>query len=523
MNESNIRNSVTLPLKKKNVTNINYLNENKYSSKTNNSVLNEKENDKMEHKGATSPYKNRLIYEKIKKKMHFNNNNSNNIFNNYMNMKRTKDNANINKNSFNKTFTSSNTNNVLKNKLNLNNTSVKNKKSDKKLLSHYAAKINNYYNKYYFNNDHKGISNKYQKNNDINKKRSSMPEGYNNNLTFNKYMITGNKYQTLYKSKKEGNKNSFSNQLNNSVSINKASFNKPFTDRLSPNSIDLKNSFNKKYNNLQDNVISLYSGIQEKKDKIIKIFKKNKKIPSKEEAFYIISISPILRLSEQLIFSRASKNIRKVLPIETVINNHIIFLHMKSKELMNEISLCEKRIKMPFSASKIADITLNFITSLDEQEFKDFDILETNKDIINIYYAYIKVLHILFNLNNHNLEGKKLKNNLFEKIKEKGFKHLRDYLYFIYIAKKEDINIVSKVESINNEIICKYPDLLKIHETIKICRFTAFANYLIKEIINYGNNIKDTFELKYQAHYLLEIVLGKIEKVQNKTNKNQKK
>jgi hypothetical protein len=350
-----------------------------------------------------------------------------------------------------------------------------------------------------------------------------MPEGYNNNLTFNKYMITGNKYQTLYKFKKEGNKNSISNQLNNSVSINKTSFNIPFTDRLSSNSIDLKNSFNKKYNKIQDNVISLYSGIQEKKDKIIKIFKKNKKISSKEEAFYIISISPILRLSEQLIFSRASKNIRKVLPIETVINNHIIFLHMKSKELMNEISLCEKRIKMPFSASKIADITLNFITSLDEQEFKDFDILETNKDIINIYYAYIKVLHILFNLNNHDLEGKKLKNNLFEKIKEKGFKHLRDYLYFLFIAKKEDISIVSKVESINNEIICKYPDLLKIHETLKICRFTAFANYLIKEIINYGNNIKDTFELKYQANYLLEIVLGKIEKVQNKTNKYKKK
>ena len=68
MNESNIRNSVTLPLKKKNVTNINYLNENKYSSKTNKTVLNEKENDKMENKGATSPYKNRLIYEKKKKK-----------------------------------------------------------------------------------------------------------------------------------------------------------------------------------------------------------------------------------------------------------------------------------------------------------------------------------------------------------------------------------------------------------------------------------------------------------------------
>ena len=531
INESNIRNSITLPIKKNNLNNINDLNVNKYSSKTNSTILNEKEKDKNEYKGSTSPYKNRLIYEKIKKKLYFNNNNnnSNSIYNNYINMKITKDNFNKNNNSFNKTFTSSNTNNFLKNKLNLNNTSVKKKKSDKKLLSHYAAKINNYNNKYNLNNDKKGISNKNTKNVDINKKRSSIPESNNKSFSINKYLMTGNKYLTLYKYKKQGNKNNFSNQLNNSVSTtNKNNYidndNSPCTDRLSQNSINLKNSFIKNYNKMQDNVISLYSGIQEKKDKIIKVFKESKKISSKEEAFYILSISPILRLSEQLIFSRSSKNIKKVLPIETVINNHSIFLHMKSKELMNEISLCEKRIKTPFYASKIADITLNFITSFDEQEFKDFDILETNKDIINIYYAYIKVLYILFNFNNNNnLEGKKLKINLYDKMKEKGFKHLRDYLYYIFIAKKEEINIVCKVESINNEVIINYPDLLNIHETIKICRFTAFANYLIKEIINYGNNIKDTFELKYQAQYLLEIVMGKIEKVYKERSKNQKK
>ena len=359
------------------------------------------------------------MYEKIKKKLNFNNNHSNNIYNNYVNMKVSKDN-NKNSNNFNKTFTSSNTNKTLQNNLNLNNTSVKKRKSDKK-LSQYAAKINNYYNKYTLNNsDMKGFSHKNTKNFELaNKKRSSIPEN-GKYFNFNKYMITGNKYQSLYKSKKENNnKTNTTSQVNNSLSLNKNNYIHSFTDRMRANSINTRNSFdNKKSNKYLDNLITSYSAIQSKKEKIINIFKENKKITSKEESYYILSISPILRLSEQLIFSRASKNIRKVLPLDTVLNNHNIFLNMKAKELINEINLCEKRIKTPFSASKIADITLNFITSLDEQEFKDFDILETNKEIVNIYYTYIKLLFYLFNINyDNNLDGKKLKNNLYEKVK----------------------------------------------------------------------------------------------------------
>ena len=428
-------------------------------------------------------------------------------------MKIKKDNSNHqNNNIFNKTFTANNKNNLFKNKMSFHNS---------KKVSKYIAKINNYYNKNSFNKDNKIISNKNTKNIDITKKRASIPD---NNFNFNKYIISDNKYQELYKSQKDVNKTIVYNQLNNSMSVTKNNHKNLYDDRLSPNSIYMKKSFNQKFIKAQDNLNSSYSAIQEKKDKIIKIFKQNKNISPKEEAFYILSVSPILRLSEQLIFSRASKNIRKVLTIESVFNNHRIFLQIKAKELRDEISLCEKRIRTPFSATKIADITLNFITSLDEQEFKDFDILETNKEYIKIYYAYMKLLYILFNLNYNNyIDIKKLKKNLYEKIKEKGFNHLRDYLYHIYIAKKENVNIISKIELINNEIICKYPDLLNIHETIKICRFTAFANYLIKEIINYGNNIKELFELKYKAQYLLEIVMGKIEKLKNKSSKRNKK
>ena len=264
-----------------------------------------------------------------------------------------------------------------------------------------------------------------------------------------------------------------------------------------------------------DDISTSLNEMKEKRNKIIKKFKKDK-ISNKEQAFYILSTSPVLRLCEQLIFSN-TKNIKKVLSIDNVLKNHNIFLNAKANELQNEIALCEKTINTPFIASKIADITLNFITSVDEQEFKDFDILEINKDEIKNYYNYIKLLYILFNDNYDNkINGKILKAKLFEKIKEKGFSCLRDYLYYIFIEKNEGINVVSKIEIINNEIIKNSPNLLNFQETLKICRFVAFTNYLIKEVINYANNINDMFELKYRAKNLLDIVLDKIDKIQNK-------
>ena len=450
-----------------------------------------------------------------------NNTNPNNLYNNYNNMKITKPNNDKYSNNLNKTFNSSYVNSSFK--TNSNNSNNKKKRNFDKKLSQYAAKINNYYNKYQLNNSElKGFQNKYSKNNfeRLNQKRSSIPID-NNLFNFNKYLNSANKNQTIYKPKKEGNKTNFYNQLNIITSTIKNN-NVP-TERNRPYSITNKNFSSNKVLSV-DNIVNSYSEIKEKKDKIIKIFKNNKKITSKEESFYILATSPVLRLNEQLIFSRATKNIRNVLPINNILKNHNIFLNAKANELMKEIALCEKRIKMPFTASKIADITLNFITSLDEQEFRDFDILETNKEAIKIYYIYIKLLYVLLNISyDKDLEGKKLKNYLFEKIKKKGFKHLRDYLYYIYIAKKEDMNIMAKIDIINNEIVKKFPDILSFQENLKICRFTAFTIYLIKEIINYANNIKDTFELKFRAQNLLDIVMGKIDKIQNRNMKIKKK
>ena len=513
--DDSIRKSITFPIKKVNQRNdTNETNETSKVSNKINIVDKNKDNNK-----SNSVNKNKLI---TGKKFIYSNTNTSTLYSNYNNMKIPKtNNYNDKSNYINKILNSSYANNSLKiNPTNLNN-SKKKRNIDKK-LSQFAAKINYYYNKNQINNN----ENKYAKNtfDKLNKKRGSIPD--NNVFNFSKYLSNTSKNQTIYRSKKEGNRISFYNQLNIITSTvkndnNNNNYNTTI-DKNKPNSIYNKTSSSKVLS--LDNVLNLYSEIKEKKDKIIKIFKSNKKITSREESFYILSTSPILRLNEQIIFSRATKNVRNVLPINNILKNHNIFLNAKANELMNEISLCEKTIKMPFTASKIADITLNFITSLDEQEFKDFDILETNKETVRIYYIYLKILYILINISyDKDLEGKKLKNYLFEKIKKKGFKNLKDYLYHIYIAKKEGINIVNKIEIINNDIIKKYPEVLSFQETFKICRFTAFTIYLIKEIINYANNIKDTIELKLKAQNLLEIVIGKIDKFQNKNNKVKKK
>ena len=505
-----LRNNIILPFGKNNITQtfkIKDLKENKHYNKIKNSIFESESNQNFE---LSPGNKNRLLYETIKKKINFNKDKYSNLYNNFINMKITKSNSNKNLNNKSKVNISNNTSNITNNNLNVynNSNSIEKIKKDKN-----HVKTSSYYDKYIINNNkNKSIKNKNKNYDDISKNKQEN----NNYFNINKYIIYESTYKNIYKSKK-GKITTDNNQINNNSIMNKNCM----SDRLSENSIRNKIGFTKINNSSLDKIMISYSQIQEKKEKVLNIFKKNKKMNSKEKAFYILSISPILKLSEQIIFSRASENIRKVLSIDNIVNNNKIFLTMKAKELINEITLCEKKINKSFTASKTADITLNFISKLDEKEFKEFDYLETDKNLVNIYYYYIKLFCILLNINYSNdLDNGKIKNNLYEKIKEKGFNNLKDYLYFIYIGKNENNKILPKIDIINNEIISKIPDLLNIQQSIKLCRFTAFSNYLLKEIINYGNYLKDLFELKYRAQYFLEIILDKIEKIENYKKKS---
>ena len=494
-------------------------------------ILNKKSNilpnsnyKKKNEKNDSYPINNKLIYEKIKRKIISDKNNT--IYNNQYDMKlnRTINNPDKSSSNLNKTFNQNLTSNSLRNNLNLNYNNNIVKKSDKK-LSRFAAKINNYYNNYnnytLINSDIKNIANKYSKNMDILKQRSvSIPDNnLNLNFNFTKYIDGARKLSSNRLKKSQIKGSSFHTRLNNTFSNYKNSYS--VTERK--RTFTLNTNTSKRGTLSLESIMSSFNEMKEKKNKIINIFKNNENIKSREQAFYLLSISPVLRLCEQLIFSRSTKNVKNVITINTVLENHELFLRNKANQLKNEIAVCDKRLKTPFVSSKIAEITLNFITSIDEIEFKTIDILEIDEEEINLFYNYIKLLYLLFGMNfNNNLQGKKLKNAIYDKIEDNGFKYLKDYIYYIYIEKKEENNIVTKIEDIN-ELIKKSPNLLDFHESLKICRFIAFTSYLIKEIINYTNSMKDIYELKIRAKNFYDIVSSKIDKIQNKNMKQKQK
>ena len=124
----------------------------------------------------------------------------------------------------------------------------------------------------------------------------------------------------------------------------------------------------------------------------IQALKKDKNLSIKECSYYILSKSPILRFCERMMFSRSTLNLRNILKKEIIYNENKNILKNKIIELKEKIALCNKIIDTPFTASKTAEITLNFITSLKELEFKEFSISMANEEEKKYYLNYIKVL-----------------------------------------------------------------------------------------------------------------------------------
>ena len=204
--------------------------------------------------------------------------------------------------------------------------------------------------------------------------------------------------------------------------------------------------------------------------------------------------------------------------LKDILKNHEKILNDKIKELNEEIELCTNKLNSSFIASKIADVTLNFITSIDEEEFKNFDLYSNNKNDMKLYYNFIKILCLLIDEPfDKNDDNKKIKNKLFLKINKKGFQSLKDYLYFIFIADKKKIIALKNVELIN-EITTNEPDIINKNHFFRMCRFMAFSIFLVREIIIYINNIRDTIELKIRTNQFLGIVIEKLNKVKTRNN-----
>lgn len=238
-----------------------------------------------------------------------------------------------------------------------------------------------------------------------------------------------------------------------------------------------------------------------------------KKLSKKEKAFEILIQSPILRLCEKCYLANSSDNLRNIMPKSELLKKNAEFLLNKKKELEKKIITCDNRITLPFSASKTAEISFNFIRSIDEEEFKTFINFAENDEEKKCHFSFVKLIFTVFNLNYEGIKDRELINYLYDILFEKGYHTLRDFFYHIYIKKKEAVDIFCRIDEINR-ILRESPGLLK-HESSKQLRFILFTSFLIKEIINYTNETKDTIALKLKSENFMEIIKKKLELYKN--------
>ena len=257
---------------------------------------------------------------------------------------------------------------------------------------------------------------------------------------------------------------------------------------------------------------------------IISQLKTSKKFSNKECAFYILANSPVLRMRERLIFSRSSIKLKNAITIDDILKKNEEFLQNKIEELKNRINQCNNEIKTPFTASKTADITLNFITMKEEEDFRQIPQTVSTDVEKNLYYDYYRILYLLFNQNYPDKNDENIYKNLYDKIVYKNkFISIRDYLYHIYIAKKQDNHILENIDKIN-EIVNKDPNFFKMLRKLKMCKFVTFSQYLVQEIIKYGNNIQNAVKLKEKTENFLDIIYDKLDmyRMEYKNKKNKK-
>lgn len=237
---------------------------------------------------------------------------------------------------------------------------------------------------------------------------------------------------------------------------------------------------------------------------------KIKNLSKKENAYLILSYSKCLRLCERMIFARSSPKLREAISKQQILDTNKLYLMEKVKELNKKIEICDEKLRNKFTASKTAEMTLNFITNNIENEFKlnIFESFDEKEKIFN--YNYIKLLYLLLDENYENIKNENLIKELSQKISNKGFSTIKDYIYFIYIKNSKENKIIDNIDKIKN-IISDSPNLIDFKSSMKSDdKFVSYSCYLFKEIINYVNEKVDTFNLKNDCVNLIGIINNKI-------------
>jgi hypothetical protein len=247
-----------------------------------------------------------------------------------------------------------------------------------------------------------------------------------------------------------------------------------------------------------------------------------KNLSYRENAYLILSYSDALRLRERLIFSRSSINLRKNISKKQILETNKIYLTEKLKELQNNLNICNEKLKSKFTVSKTAEMIFNFITSYIENDFKlNTPQILNDKHEKNQYYNYIKLLYILLDESYDNISNEDLTNQLYQKINNKGFNNIKDYLYFIYIKNLKENKVIENAEIIQ-KLIKEIPDFINYQKSIKYSKFISYCCYLIKEIVNFIEEKMNSLILKKNYINLIEIVNNKLNNYNDKKYINMK-
>ena len=352
----------------------------------------------------------------------------------------------------------------------------------------------------------------------------------NNNIA----TITHKKTKNFSKDK---NNNSFSNINNNINNINNNFDKKKSGRHLSIDKVIKDEFINKKNQNnnfliISNNEAHSYNlshkdkEREKEKEKIKKVQEKNNiknndnsfpynipkiaNLSKKEKAYLILSYSNILRLKERMIFARSTINLRRNLPKKLILEVNKKYLSDKLIEMEKKIEICNNKLNSKFTASKTAEMIFNFITLEIENDFKlNMPHIIEEEHEKNEYYEYIKLLYILLDESYDKIPKKNLTKQLYQKINNKGFSNIKDYLYFIYIKNLKENKVVDHADAIK-KIVKDIPDFLNYHASIKYSKFITYCCYLIKEIISFANDKMDTLNLQKDCINLKDIINNKL-------------
>ena len=347
-------------------------------------------------------------------------------------------------------------------------------------------------------------------------KKTTSKKGKNNSMDKNQKIELHNKFFGGDKNKKN-TRNLSNNSLNNNYNNTKDKFSKT-TSQISL------------YRNLHNN--SIFES--KSKTKILTQEKKlnsqtdnnNIKIPEiknltqKEKACLILAFSKCLRLTERALFSFSSPKFKEAITKKIILNTNKIYLKEKLEELEEKINRCDNKLENKFNASKTAEITLNFVTLNIETDFK-LNLTEGLDDETEKKYCdnYVKLLYLVLGESYDKIENNMLIKNLYNKIGEKKYQNIKDYLFYLYIQNKDENKSLENVDKIN-QIIKKIPDILNFKMTAKYDKFILYTSVIVNEIINFANKRFDTLKLKNDCKKMIEIINMKLNLYNRKSKSN---